>query len=128
MEDTLETLSIDRRHPRRILQKLLLSGNIEQLLELAGMLHGHYCPGLTLGVKAVEAAFGRLGITDNTGMEEIMAVIEGNSCMADGIQFASGCTLGNNALAYKDLGSPQPADPAEVGLGKGMGAHSVIVR
>jgi formylmethanofuran dehydrogenase subunit E len=104
MEDFMNSFSIDRMHPRRIPQQLLLDGNMERLLELAGMLHGHYCPGVALGVKAVEAAFGRLGITDNTGMEEIMAVIEGNSCVADGIQFASGCTLGNNALVYKDLG------------------------
>ncbi|MBN1309622.1 MAG: TraR/DksA C4-type zinc finger protein [Chitinispirillaceae bacterium] len=103
-EDMMEDLIIDRKHPRRIPQQLLLDGDIERLLELAGMLHGHYCPGLALGVKAVEAAFRRLGIADNTGMEEIMAVIEGNSCVADGIQFASGCTLGNNALVYKDLG------------------------
>lgn len=100
----MDTIAIDRKKPRAGLQQLLLDGNIERLLEMAGMLHGHYCPGLALGVKAVEAAFGRLGITDNSGMEEIMAVIEGNSCVADGIQFASGCTLGNNALVYKDLG------------------------
>ena len=100
----MDTIKIDRKKPRAGLQQLLLEGNIERLLELAGMLHGHYCPGLALVVKAVEAAFGRLGITDNSGMEEIMAVIEGNSCVADGIQFASGCTLGNNALVYKDLG------------------------
>lgn len=100
----MNEMTIDRMKPRAGLQRLLLDGNTSRLLELAGMLHGHYCPGLALGVKAVEAAFGRLGIIDNTGMEEIMAVIEGNSCVADGIQFASGCTLGNNALVYKDLG------------------------
>ncbi len=97
-------LVINRKKPRAGLQQLLLDGNIESVLELAGILHGHYCPGLALGVKAVEAAFGKLGITDNTGMEEIMAVSEGNSCFVDGIQFAAGCTLGNNALVYKDLG------------------------
>lgn len=97
-------ISIDRKKPRAALQQLLLDGNIEPVLELAGILHGHYCQGLALGVKAVEAAFTKLGITDNTGMEEIMAVSEGNSCFVDGIQFAAGCTLGNNALVYKDLG------------------------
>lgn len=97
-------LVINRNKPRAGLQQLLLEGNIEAVLEMAGVLHGHYCPGLALGVKAVEVAFGRLGITDNTGMEEIMAVSEGNSCFVDGIQFAAGCTLGNNALIYKDLG------------------------
>lgn len=100
----MDTFSIDREHPRRIPQQLLLDGNIKQLLEMAGMLHGHYCPGVALGVKAVDAAFRRLGITDNTGMEEIMAAVECNNCFVDGVQFASGCSLGNNALVYKDLG------------------------
>lgn len=100
MNDT----SIDLSRPRAAIQQLLLEGNVKAVLEMAGMLHGHYCPGVALGVKAVEAAFSRLGITDNTGMEEIMAVAECNSCFVDGIQFAAGCTLGNNALVYKDLG------------------------
>jgi formylmethanofuran dehydrogenase subunit E len=37
-------------------------------------------------------------------MEEIMAVAECNNCFVDGVQFAAGCTLGNNALVYQDLG------------------------
>jgi formylmethanofuran dehydrogenase subunit E len=96
--------SINPLRPRATIQRQLLDGDVASVLEMAGMLHGHYCPGLALGVKAVEVAFRRLGITDNTGMEEIMAVAECNSCFVDGIQFAAGCTLGNNALVYKDLG------------------------
>jgi formylmethanofuran dehydrogenase subunit E len=96
--------SINPLRPRAVVQQLLLDGNVKAVLEMAGMLHGHYCPGLALGVRAVHAGFERLGITDNSGMEEIMAVTECNSCFVDGIQFAAGCTLGNNALIYQDLG------------------------
>lgn len=91
-------------NPRQEIRQLLLDGELEKLLEMTGMLHGHYCPGVSLGVKAVYIAFKELGITDNTGMEEIMAVVECNNCFVDGVQFASGCSLGNNALVYKDLG------------------------
>lgn len=100
----MNNVSIDLLRPRAAIQQLLLDGNVKPVLEMAGMLHGHFCPGLALGVKAVDAAFRRLGIIDNTGMEEIMAVAECNSCFIDGIQFAAGCSLGNNALVYKDLG------------------------
>jgi len=31
-------------------------------------------------------------------MENLMAVVEINTCFADGVQAVSGCTLGNNAL------------------------------
>lgn len=96
--------SINLMHPRAAIEQLLLDGAVKPLLEMAGILHGHYCPGLALGVKAVDAAFRHLGIVDNTGMEEIMAVAECNNCFVDGIQFAAGCSLGNNALVYKDLG------------------------
>lgn len=90
--------------PRRRIQELLLQGELSTVLEMAGMLHGHYCPGLALGVKAAHAGFDRLGIRENSGMEEIMAVAECNSCFLDGVKFAAGCTLGNNALVYQDLG------------------------
>jgi formylmethanofuran dehydrogenase subunit E len=100
----MNTVSGRLLHPRREIQGLLRQGETEKVLEMAGMLHGHYCPGLALGVKAVQTGFDKLGIQDNTGMEEVMAVVECNSCFADGIQFAAGCTLGNNALVYQDLG------------------------
>lgn len=93
-----------RLHPRKAIQEHLLRGEIAEVLEMAGMLHGHYCPGLALGVKAVECGFSALGIADNTGMEEVMAVAECNNCFVDGVQFAAGCSLGNNALVYQDLG------------------------
>ncbi|MCL6592084.1 MAG: TraR/DksA C4-type zinc finger protein [Firmicutes bacterium] len=38
------------------------------------------------------------------GMEELLAIIEINSCFCDGIQYVTGCTLGNNALIYRDYG------------------------
>lgn len=91
-------------HPRRPIQELVLRKKTSKVLEMAGMIHGHYCPGLALGIKAVETGFAKLGIQDNTGMEEVMAVVECNNCFVDGIQFAAGCTLGNNALVYQDLG------------------------
>ena len=40
----------------------------------------------------------------NTGMEEIVAIVECNNFFTDGIQVVTGCTFGNNALIFKDLG------------------------
>ena len=45
----------------------------------------------------------RLGF-DNTGMEELLAIVECNNCFVDGVQMTTGCSLGNNALIYKDIG------------------------
>ena len=69
-------------------------------------IHGHFCPGSALGVMASVWGLRQLGngIFDSEGMENLMAVVEINACFADGIQVISGCTLGNNALVYRDLG------------------------
>jgi formylmethanofuran dehydrogenase subunit E len=89
--------------PREEIKALLRGGELAELLAQAARLHGHYCPGLAFGVLAGWAALKRLGF-DNTGMEELLAVVECNNCFVDGIQMTTGCALGNNALIYKDLG------------------------
>lgn len=89
--------------PREEIKALLRSGNLTELLKQAARLHGHYCPGLAFGVLAGWVGLKRLGF-DNTGMEELLAVVECNNCFVDGIQMTTGCALGNNALIYKDLG------------------------
>ena len=93
-----------KENPRTTIEKLITAGDLPGLLNRAAELHGHYCPGLALGVKAAYIAGKRLGIVHSDGMEELMAVVECNNCFVDGIQAVSGCTLGNNALIYKDFG------------------------
>lgn len=104
MKNKTENRTRNKKDPRNVIRNLLSAGDLEKLLDRAAEIHGHYCSYLALGVKAVYAAYKRLGITESTGMEEIMAIVECNNCFVDGIQALSGCTLGNNALIYKDLG------------------------
>jgi len=54
-------------------------------------------------VKAGQYAM-RFLDTGSTGMEEVVAVVECNNCFTDGIQVVTGCTFGNNALIFRDLG------------------------
>ena len=37
-------------------------------------------------------------------MEKVTCIIECNNCFSDGVQITTGCTFGNNALIYRDLG------------------------
>lgn len=94
---------MDKEDPRENIRELLRRGHLTALLVRAAGLHGHYCSGLAFGVVAGWAGLKRLGF-DNTGMEELLAVVECNNCFVDGIQMTTGCSLGNNALIYKDLG------------------------
>lgn len=79
-----------------------------ELIEVARSFHGHVCPFLVLGLRAAEIALSRLGVKRagvvETVREDIVAIIEVNNCFADGIQVATGCTLGNNSLLYVDTG------------------------
>ena len=56
-----------------------------------------------MGVKAAARAVKELGVK-LTGMEEVVAIVETNSCFADGVQMVTGCSFGNNALIYWDYG------------------------
>jgi len=90
--------------PRIILETLIREGNLEALLLKAGELHGHFCPFLALGVRAGVIAMRTLRILENPGMEDVVAILECNNCFSDGVQTVTGCTFGNNALIYRDMG------------------------
>ncbi|MFZ5451180.1 MAG: FmdE family protein [Thermodesulfobacteriota bacterium] len=90
-------------HGRQHLEAMIRNQNLEGLLEQAETLHGHLCPFVGLGVKAGQYAMTVLN-RQNTGMEEVVAIVECNNCFTDGIQAVTGCTFGNNALIFRDLG------------------------
>jgi formylmethanofuran dehydrogenase subunit E len=88
---------------RQVVETMVRSKDLLGLLRHAETIHGHLCPFLALGVKAGQYAMDYLA-QESTGMEEVVAIVECNNCFTDGIQVVTGCTFGNNALIYKDLG------------------------
>ena len=88
---------------RQAVETMIRGNDLEGLLRHAETIHGHRCPFLALGVKAGRYAMDYLE-QESTGLEEVMAVVECNNCFADGIQVVTGCTFGNSALIFKDLG------------------------
>jgi len=89
--------------PRDKIWKMIEGGEKEKLLDHAAALHGHYCPGLALGVNASIAALKRFE-SEHTGMEDVLVIVETNNCFSDGVQYVTGCTFGNNSLVFRDLG------------------------
>jgi len=63
--------------------------------------HGHWCPGLAIGIRASKFAIEEIGKASD---EEIVAVVEAEMCAVDAIQYLTGCTLGKGNLIYKDYG------------------------
>lgn len=65
--------------------------------------HGHLCPGLALGYRVAKAALRELK-ADRPRDEELVAIVENDSCAADAIQFITGCTFGKGNLIFHDYG------------------------
>ena len=65
--------------------------------------HGHLCAGLALGYRVAKAALRELK-ADRPRDEELVAVVENDSCAVDAVQFITGCTFGKGNLIFRDYG------------------------
>ncbi len=65
--------------------------------------HGHVCPGLALGFRTAELAVKRMNL-QRSDDEELVAIVENNSCAVDAIQMVTGCTFGKGNLIFRDYG------------------------
>ncbi len=65
--------------------------------------HGHICPGLATGFKAVKACMAELEEA-RAEDEELVAVVETDACSADAVQVMTGCTFGKGNFIYRDYG------------------------
>ncbi len=73
----------------------------EKLIDGVISFHGHWCPGLAIGIRAAEWAVKEFGRASD---EEIVAVVETDMCGVDAIQFLTGCTFGKGNLIHLDFG------------------------
>lgn len=64
--------------------------------------HGHSCPGLAIGYRVSLRALKELGMRASD--EELVAIVENNSCAVDAVQVTTGCTFGKGNLFFKDYG------------------------
>lgn len=101
-----EFYSMENSALRDRLYNDVVRGDYMACLLRVGEFHGHICPGIALGIMATLTGLKEMCILDavNSGMEDMLAIVETNACFSDGVQCISGCTLGNNALIYRDFG------------------------
>lgn len=78
--------------------------DIREYYKQAGAFHGHWCPGLAIGVRAACEAGQALGTQMADRHNHIQCLAESTACWLDGIQFVLGSTLGNGALKIDDTG------------------------
>ncbi len=63
--------------------------------------HGHFCGGLSIGMRAVALAKDLLNYTSK---DDLMVITETDMCGVDAIQFLCSCTYGKGNLIHKDFG------------------------
>lgn len=80
-----------------------MNAHVDDDLRDAIQFHGHLCPGLALGYRVAKAALRELD-AERPQDEELVAVVENDSCAVDAIQFVTGCTFGKGNLVFRDLG------------------------
>ncbi len=64
--------------------------------------HGHACPGLALGYRVSLRALREFARRAED--EEVVAVVENDSCAVDAVQVMTGCTFGKGNLIFRDYG------------------------
>jgi len=80
----------------------------KDLLDLAIKFHGHKCSAMPLGLRAGLAAMKKLCV-ERASNKELFCLFEGGPshaqmCFADGVQVATGCTLGKENIERLNYG------------------------
>lgn len=65
--------------------------------------HGHFCPGVVIGYRVATLARKELGLGRSED-EELIAIVENDTCAVDAIQYINGATFGKGNLVFQDHG------------------------
>ena len=65
--------------------------------------HGHFCGGILIGYRAAKEGLRRLKAS-RAEDEELVAIVENDSCAADAVQVITGCTFGKGNFVFRDHG------------------------
>ena len=65
--------------------------------------HGHLCLDIAMGYRVAKAALRELSC-ERPRDEELVAIVENDSCSVDAVQAVTGCTFGKGNLVYRPYG------------------------
>ena len=78
--------------------------DLQVLLDASASRHARLCPRQVLGVRFGLAGAAALGLEAPRGDKLLMAIIETDGCFADGIEAATGCSVGHRTMRIEDYG------------------------
>lgn len=77
---------------------------LQSFLEQSAASHSHLCPRQILGVRIGMAGAEALGLEFPRTDKRLLVVLETDGCFADGLQVATGCSVGHRTLRVEDYG------------------------
>jgi formylmethanofuran dehydrogenase subunit E len=81
---------------------LMLSLN--DILKLSASRHDHLCPRQVLGARIGLAGLRAFGFEPGRRNKRLLVIVETDGCFADGIEAATGCSVGHRTLRVEDYG------------------------
>jgi len=81
-----------------------MNRDLQDILEISSARHTHLCPRQVLGARIGLAGAALLGIELPRYDKRMLITLETDGCFADGIEAATGCTVGHRTLRIKDYG------------------------
>lgn len=78
--------------------------DLHELLKLSSSRHDHLCPRQVLGVRMGLAGLKAIGLDAPIQHKSALVMIETDGCFADGIEIATGATVGHRTLRVVDIG------------------------
>ncbi len=81
-----------------------MSSFLSDLLKQSSARHDHLCPRQVLGVRMGLAGLAAIGLEAPMPRKAALVIIETDGCFADGIEVATGATVGHRTLRVKDFG------------------------
>ena len=78
--------------------------DLQPLLDRSATRHRHLCPRQVLGIRVAVAGANALKLTVPRSDKRLLTILETDGCFADGVEVASGCTVGHRTLRVEDYG------------------------
>ena len=78
--------------------------DLTKYYERSSARHNHLCPRQILGVRIGAAGASALGLEPHRADKRLLVILETDGCFADGVEAATGCTIGHRTLRVEDYG------------------------
>jgi len=78
--------------------------SLNEILNISASRHSHLCPRQVLGARMGLAGARALGLEPPVLHKRLLATLETDGCFADGVEAATGCSVGHRTLRVEDYG------------------------